>query len=49
MAERESATFDLLSLANAGIEKLTTQIYPQIVNSIAFYFNGFGDLIFPLN
>jgi len=30
MAERESATFDILSLANAGIAKCVDQIYPLI-------------------
>jgi len=37
MAERESATFDILSLANAGIAKCVDQIYPilypQIIGS----------------
>ena len=30
VAEGESATFDLLSLANAGIEKCVDQIYPLL-------------------
>ena len=30
MAERESATFDLLSIANAGIAKCVDQIYPLL-------------------
>ena len=31
MAERESATFDLLSLANPGIAKYVDQILPPFV------------------
>ena len=30
MAERESATFDLLSIANAGIAKCVDQIFPHL-------------------
>jgi len=30
VAEGESATFDLLSLANAGIAKCVDQIYPLL-------------------
>jgi len=30
MAERESATFDLLSLANVSIAKFVVQIYPLL-------------------
>ena len=33
--ERESATFDLLSLANAGIAKCVDQIYPLLYPQIA--------------
>ena len=50
MAERESATFDLLSIANAGIAKCVDQIYPllypQIAWSIAFPHNEYWDLLF---
>ena len=35
MAERESATFDILSLANAGIAKCVDQIYPLLYPQIA--------------
>ena len=52
MAERESATFDILSLANAGIKKCVDQryplLYPQITWSIAFSYKGLWDLLFPL-
>jgi len=34
VAERESATFDLLSLANAGIAKCVDQIYPLLYPQI---------------
>ena len=52
MAERESATFDILSLSNAGIKKCVDQryplLYPQITWSIAFSYKGLWDLLFPL-
>ena len=35
LAEGESATFDLLSLANAGISKCVDQIYPLLYPQIA--------------
>ena len=34
VAEGESATFDLLSLANAGIAKCVDQIYPLLYPQI---------------
>ena len=42
MAEGESATFDILSLANAGIAKCVDQIYPLLYPQMI----GLGGLIF---